>query len=124
MPYAVVVLYRSASVPLQLFMSISSTLLIRMSIANMPTKVWYYSQLHSYVTTINADQQQVIAKTNNKLIGLALNGSFSSLLGKREPNCRFDLAEICHKGIFKLVIGAIVCSWGSILLELYIFPQS
>ena len=32
------------------------------------------------------DKQQLVAKTNNKLTGLALNGSFSSLLGLKQPS--------------------------------------
>ena len=45
-----------------------------------PPKVWHNSQLSSCMTTIVTDKQQLVAKTNNKLTGLALNGSFSSLL--------------------------------------------
>ena len=45
-----------------------------------PAKVWYNSQLSSCVTTIVTDKQQLVAKTNNKLTGLTLNGSFSQLL--------------------------------------------
>ena len=51
-----------------------------------PPKVWHSSQLSSCVTTIVTDKQQLIAKTNNKLTGLALNGSFSSLLGVKQPS--------------------------------------
>ena len=46
--------------------------------------VWHNSQLSSYVTTIVTDKQQLIAKTNNKLTGLALNGSISLLLGLKQ----------------------------------------
>ena len=45
-----------------------------------PPKDWHNSQLSSCVTTIVTDKQLLLAKTNNKLIGLAQNGSFSSLL--------------------------------------------
>ena len=38
------------------------------------------------MTTIVTDKQQLVAKTNNKLTGLALNGSFSSLLGLKQPS--------------------------------------
>ena len=51
-----------------------------------PPKVWHNSQLSSCVTTIVTDKQQLIAKTNNKLTGLALNGSFSLLLGLKQPS--------------------------------------
>ena len=51
-----------------------------------PPKVWHNSQLSSCVTTILTDKQQLVAKTNNKLTGLALNGSFSSLLGLKQPS--------------------------------------
>ena len=56
-----------------------------------PPKVWHNSQLSSCVTTIVTDKQQLIAKTNNKLTGLALNGSFSLLLGLKQPS----LSSIC-----------------------------
>ena len=46
-----------------------------------PPKVWHNSQLSSCVTIIVTDEQQLVAKTNIILTGLALNGSFSSLLG-------------------------------------------
>ena len=48
-----------------------------------PPKVWYNSQLSSCVTT---KKQQLIAKTNNKLTGLTLNGIFLSLLGLKQPS--------------------------------------
>ena len=53
-----------------------------------PPKVWHNGQLStSCVTTIIVtDMQQLIAKTNNKLTGLALNGSFSLLLGLKQPS--------------------------------------
>ena len=51
-----------------------------------PPKVWHNSQLSSCVTTIVTDKQQLIAKTNNKLTGLALNGSFLLLLGLKQPS--------------------------------------
>ena len=51
-----------------------------------PPKVWHNSQLSSCVTTIVTDKQQLIAKTNNKLTGLALNGSISLLLGLKQPS--------------------------------------
>ena len=51
-----------------------------------PPKVWHSSQLSSCVTTIVTDKQQLVAKTNNKLTGLALNGSFSQLLGLKQPS--------------------------------------
>ena len=49
-----------------------------------PPKVWHNSQLSSCVTTIVSDKQQLVAKTSNKLTALALNGSFSSLLGLKQ----------------------------------------
>ena len=49
-------------------------------------KVWHNSQLSSCVTTIVTDKQQLIAKTNNKLTGLAQNGSISLLLGLKQPS--------------------------------------
>ena len=51
-----------------------------------PPKVWHNIQLSSCVTTIVTEKQQLIAKTNNKLTGLALKGSFSSLLGQKQPS--------------------------------------
>ena len=51
-----------------------------------PPKVWHNSQLSSCVTTIVTDKQQLVAKTNIKLTGLALNGSFSSLLGLKQTS--------------------------------------
>ena len=51
-----------------------------------PPKVWPNSQLSSCVTTIVTEKQQLIAKTNNKLTGVALNGSFSLLLGLKQPS--------------------------------------
>ena len=50
-----------------------------------PPKVWHNSQLSSCVTTIVTEKQQLVAKTNNKLTELALNSSFSSLLGLKQP---------------------------------------
>ena len=38
------------------------------------------------MTTIVADKQQLVAKTNNKLTGFALNDSFSLLLGLKQPS--------------------------------------
>ena len=38
------------------------------------------------MTTIVTEKQQLIAKTNNKLTGVALNGSFSLLLGLKQPS--------------------------------------
>ena len=38
------------------------------------------------MTTIVADKQQLIAMTNNKLTGFALNDSFSLLLGLKQPS--------------------------------------
>ena len=43
------------------------------------------------MTTIVTDKQQLVAKTNNKLTGLALNGSFSQLLGLK----RLSLSSSC-----------------------------
>ena len=37
------------------------------------------------MTTIVTDKQQLVAKTNNKLTGLALNDSFLLLLGLKQP---------------------------------------
>ena len=51
-----------------------------------PPKVWHNSHLNSCVTTIVTEKQQLVAKTNNKLTGLTLNGSFSSLLGLKQPS--------------------------------------
>ena len=51
-----------------------------------PPKVWHNSQLSSCVTTIVTDKQQLVAKINIKLTGLALNGGFSSLLGLKQPS--------------------------------------
>ena len=51
-----------------------------------PPKFWHNSQLSSCVTTIVTDKQQLIAKTNNKLTGLALNDSFSLLQGLKQPS--------------------------------------
>ena len=51
-----------------------------------PPKVQHNSQLSSCVTTIVTDKQQLVAKTNNKLTGLTLNGSFLSLLGLKQPS--------------------------------------
>ena len=51
-----------------------------------PPKVWHNSQLSSCVTTIVTDKQQLVARTNIKLTGLALNGCFSSLLGLKQPS--------------------------------------
>ena len=51
-----------------------------------PPKVWHNSQLSSCVTIIVTDKQQLVAKTNNKLTGLARNSSFSSLLGLKQPS--------------------------------------
>ena len=51
-----------------------------------PPKVWLNSQLSSCVTTIVTAKQQLIAKTNSKLTGLALNGSFMLLLGLKQPS--------------------------------------
>ena len=51
-----------------------------------PPRVWHNNQLSSCVTTIVTDKQQLIAKTNNKLTGLAPNGSFSLLLGLKQPS--------------------------------------
>ena len=61
-----------------------------------PPKVWLNSQLSSCVITI------VTAKTNNKLIKLALNGSFSSLLGL-----------LCHLAVFKnTLMKGVINVWG------------
>ena len=54
--------------------------------SSTPPKVWHNSQLSSCVITIVTDKQQLVANTNNKLTGLALNGSFSSLLGLKQPS--------------------------------------
>ena len=51
-----------------------------------PPKVWHNSHLNSCVTTIVTEKQQLVAKINNKLTGLTLNGSFSSLLGLKQPS--------------------------------------
>ena len=73
-----------------------------------PPKVWHNSQLSSCVTTILTDKQQLVAKTNNKLTGLALNGSFSSLL---------DLLKtaffVIHQAVFKnaLTRGVVNILW-------------
>ena len=40
----------------------------------------------SCVKAIVTDKQQLVAKTNNKLTGLTLNSSFSSLLGLKQPS--------------------------------------
>ena len=37
-------------------------------------------------TIIVIDKQQLVAKTSNKLPGLVLNGSFLSLLGRKQPS--------------------------------------
>ena len=60
-----------------------------------PTKVWHNSQLSSCVTTILTDKQQLVAKTNNKLTGLTLNGSFSSLLGLKQPSLSSSCVQEC-----------------------------
>ena len=38
------------------------------------------------MTIIVTDKQLLLAKTNNKLTGLALNGGFSSLLDLKQPS--------------------------------------
>ena len=38
------------------------------------------------MTNIVTDKQKLVSKTNNKLTGLALNGSFLSLLGIKWPS--------------------------------------
>ena len=60
-----------------------------------PPKVWHNSQLSSCVTTIVTDKQQLVAKTNNKLTGLALNGSFLSLLGLKQPSLSSSCLQEC-----------------------------
>ena len=57
-----------------------------------PPKVWHNCQLSSCVTTIVTNKQQLIAKTNNKLTELALNNSFSQLLGLKQPSLSFKNA--------------------------------
>ena len=60
-----------------------------------PPKVWHNSQLSSGVTTIVTDKQQLVAKTNIKLTGLALNSSFSSLLGLKQPSLSSSCLQEC-----------------------------
>ena len=40
-------------------------------------------------------KQQLVAKTNNKLIGHTLNGSFSSLLGLKQPSLSSSCLQEC-----------------------------
>ena len=57
-------------------------------------KVIYTHYMRAWIRVLDAlsyyeratDKQQLVAKTNNKLTGLALNGSFSSLLGLEQPS--------------------------------------
>ena len=59
-----------------------------------PPKVWHNNQLSSCVTSIIIlIKQLLVAYTNNKLTGLALNGSFTSLQGLK--------CLLCHQAIFK-----------------------
>ena len=51
-----------------------------------PPKVWHNRQLSSCVTNIVTDKQLLVAYTNNKLTGLALNSSFTLLLGQKQPS--------------------------------------
>ena len=71
-----------------------------------PPKVWHKSQHSSYVTTIVTDKQQLVAKTNNNLTGLALNGGFSSLLGLKQPSLSSScLQERINEGCGQLFGG-------------------
>ena len=47
------------------------------------------------MTTIVTDKQQLVTKTNNKLTGLALNGSFSQLLGLKQPSLSLSCLQEC-----------------------------
>ena len=57
-----------------------------------PCNVWHNSQLSSCVTT---NKQQLVANTNIELTGLALNGSFSSLLGLKQPSLSSSCLQEC-----------------------------
>ena len=73
-----------------------------------PVKVYiiYGLAISSCVTTIVTDKQQLVAKTNNKLTGLALNGSFSSLLGLKQPSLSSGcVQERVNEGVVN-VLGA------------------
>ena len=75
-----------------------------------PPKVWHNSQLRSCVTTIVTDKQQLVAKTNNKLTGLALSSSFSSLLGLKQPSLSSScLQEYVNEGCGQRFRGVAKC---------------
>ena len=58
------------------------------------------------MTTIVTDKQQLVAKTNNKLTGLALNGSFSQLLGLKQPSLSSScLQERVNEGHGQRFVG-------------------
>ena len=60
------------------------------------------------MTTIVTDKQQLVAKTNNKLTGLALNGSFSSLLGPKQPSLSSScVQERVDEGVAKIFASAL-----------------
>ena len=67
-------------------------------LGGLSTPLWS-GQLTGCMTTIVTDKQQLVAKTNNKLTGLALNRSFSSLLGLKQPSLSLScLQERVNEG--------------------------
>ena len=87
-----------------------------------PPKVWLNSQLSSCVTTIVTNKQQLIAKTNNKLTGLALNGSISLLLGLKQPSLSSScLQERVNEGRGRR-FGGVAKNFARVWLSTYL-PQ-